>query len=312
MRPGASAGSRSTATAVASLVGATLFWAGNYVVGAAAVTTLNPVALVLLRWLVALVPLVVLAHVLERPDWGAALRSWPRLLAPAAVGLVGYNLLLYAALEHISPVNASLVNALNPALISLAAIVVLQERLSAPAWAGTGLALAGVLVVLSRGDLTGLLHQRLGTGELLMVGAICAWTGYTLLGRTSTAVPPVTGTALQAALAVLLLAPLAAATGQFTWPTTSRAGLALIYIGVFPSVLSYLLWNRALRQIPPGRAGVFLNLITVFTVAIAFLRGQPPTPAQAIGGLLVLAGVVLTQERVLRANRNARRKASKA
>ena len=312
VRLGALAGSRSTAAAVASLVGATLFWAGNYVVGAAAVASLNPFALVLLRWLVALVPLVVLAQVLERPDWGAALRSWPRLLAPAAVGLVGYNLLLYAALEHTSSVNASLVNAFNPALISLAAIVVLRERLSALAWAGTGLALAGVLVVLSRGDLTDLLHRGLGTGELLMVGAICAWTGYTLLGRTFTAVPPVTGTALQAALAVLLLAPLTVATGQLSLPTTSQARLALIYIGVFPSVLSYLLWNRALRQIPPGRAGVFLNLITVFTVAIALLRGQPPTSAQALGGLLVLAGVVLTQERALRASRNARREVGKA
>ncbi len=139
-----------------------------------------------------------------------------------------------------------------------------------------------------------------------MVGAICAWTGYTLLAKTSTAVPPVTGTALQAALAVLLMAPLTVATGQLTWPSTSHVLGALIYIGVFPSVLSYLLWNRALRHIQPGRAGVFL-----FTVAIALLRGQPPTPAQALGGLLVLAGVALTQERVLRGNRNARRKTSK-
>ena len=287
-------------------MGATLFWAGNYVVGAAAVAVLDPLALVLLRWLIALVPLVVLAQVLERPDWRGALRFWPRLLALAALGLTGYNLLLYAALEHTSPVDASLVNAFNPALISLAALAVLRERLSALAWAGIALALAGVLVVLTRGDVAGLLQRGLGTGELLMVGAISAWTGYTLLGRTLTAVPPVTATALQTTLTVLLLAPLTAATGRLTWPTTSEAGLALIFIGVFPSVLSYLLWNRALRQIPPGRAGVFLNLITVFTVVIGLLRGQPLTPAQGLGGLLVLAGVVLTQERALRGSGTAR------
>lgn len=312
VQPDGSAGSRATTAAVASLVAATLFWGGNYVVGAAAVATVNPLALVLLRWLIALVPLLVLAQVLERPDWGAALRSWPRLLALATVGLTGYNLLLYAALEHTSSVNASLVNAFNPALISLAAVAVLRERLSGLAWSGTVLALGGVLVLLTRGDVTGLLHHGVGTGELLMVGAICAWTGYTLLGRTLGAVPPVTATALQAALTVLVLAPLTVATGQLAWPTTSRAALALIFIGIFPSVLSYLLWNRALRRIPPGRAGVFLNLITVFTVVIGLLRGQALTPAQVLGGLLVLAGVVLTQERALRADGTARPGASTA
>jgi drug/metabolite transporter (DMT)-like permease len=69
-------------------------------------------------------------------------------------------------------------------------------------------------------------------------------------------------------------------------------------------VLSYLLWNRALTVIPAGSAGVFLNLITVFTAAITILAGHPYTAAQVIGGLIVIAGVILTNAPSLRVAQN--------
>jgi len=54
---------------------ATLFWAGNYVVGGLAVSTMSPFDLTYLRWLIAVVPLLVIAHFVERPNWRAVLRA---------------------------------------------------------------------------------------------------------------------------------------------------------------------------------------------------------------------------------------------
>jgi drug/metabolite transporter (DMT)-like permease len=286
--------------AIVSLLAATLFWAGNYVIGAAAVESIDPASLVLLRWLVAVVPLFVIAQVVERPDWRRALRAWPSLLLLAAFGLLGYNLLLYSALQFTDPFNASLINAFNPALISIAAVLFLRERLTPTAVAGILLALAGVLVVISGGDLLSLLDGGFGAGDLLMIGAILAWTAYTVIGRRTKGIPPITSTALQAAITIAALTPVVAVTGGPTLPSSPEAWGALVFIGVFPSVLSYLLWNRALTEIPPARAGVFLNLITVFTALFTILAGHPFTAAQIIGGVIVIAGVVLANEKAFR------------
>lgn len=147
---------RGLIVAVVSLLGATLFWAGNYVIGAGAVVSIDPLSLVLLRWGIAVVPLLVIAQVVERPQWGQVLRAWPWLVALSAFGLAGYNLLLYGALQFTDAFNASLINAFNPALITLAAAVFLREKLTSQAIGGVLVALAGVLVVLSKGDLAAL------------------------------------------------------------------------------------------------------------------------------------------------------------
>lgn len=286
--------------AVLSLLGATLFWAGNYVVGADALQSIDPLSLVLFRWVIAVVPLLVIAQFVERPNWRSVLAAWPWLTALGVLGLLGYNLLLYFALGHTTAFNASLINAFNPALITLGAAVFLRQRLTPLAVAGILTALAGVLIVLSGGDVNRLLGAGFGAGEVLMVGAIFVWTAYTIIGRLAPEVPPVTATAVQAAVAVALLAPVSFATGGPSLPATGPGAASLLFIAIFPSVLSYLLWNRALTVLPAGGAGVFLNLITVFTAILTILAGQAYTPAQMIGGATVIAGVIITNAPSLR------------
>lgn len=296
----ATAQARRQVIAVLSLLGATLFWAGNYVIGASAVQSIDPLSLVLLRWAIAAVPLLVTAQLVERPNWRAVLAAWPWLTALGVLGLLGYNLLLYFALEHTTAFNPSLINAFNPALITLGAAVFLRQRLTPLAVAGILTALAGVLIVISGGELGRLLGSGFGAGEVLMVGAIFVWTAYTITGRLAPKVPPITATAVQALMAVALLAPVSLATGGPHLPATGTGIASLLFIAVFPSVLSYLLWNRALTVLPAGGAGVFLNLITVFTAILTILTGHAYAPAQMIGGVTVIAGVIITNARSLR------------
>ncbi len=286
--------------ATLSLLAATLFWAGNYVVGSAAVAALDPLSLVFLRWALAAIPLVIVAYLVERPDWRALLGAWPWLLAQSVTGLLAYTLLLYSALQYTDAFNASLINAFNPALISIAAVIFLHERLGRAGVAGILLALVGVLVILSRGSLESLLGGGFGLGDILMVSAIVVWTAYTILGRRGPRLPAISSTAAQSVLAALLLAPVVLLTGGPRMPATPEIWWALGFIVLFPSVLSYLLWNRALTVIPPARAGVFLNLITVFTAVLTLLAGHPFTASQVIGGAVVLGGVALANAKAFR------------
>jgi drug/metabolite transporter (DMT)-like permease len=84
-----------------------------------------------------------------------------------------------------------------------------------------------------------------------------------------------------------------------TLPSGGPTIAATLYIAIFPSVLSYLLWNRALIVVPAAGAGVFLNLITVFTAILTIALGQPWTGAQLLGGAIVIGGVVVTNWRAV-------------
>ncbi len=274
------------------LVLATLFWSGNFVVGQAAVASMTPLELTFWRWTLAAVPLLVLAQIIEKPDWPAVLRRWPALLLLSVLGMSGYTLLLYGALGYTSAMNASLITAANPALIVVLAIVLLGERTTGLGWLGICLGLLGVLLVLTRGEPGRILSLSINTGELLMIGAIVVWGLYTIIARRL-GVPPVAATAVQVVIAAVTLSPFALALGvQF--PDTPAEGWSLAYITVFPSLGSYLFWNLALKNTPPGAAGNYLNLIVVFTAIITVLLGTPLTLVQVLGGLLVIAGVLLT------------------
>lgn len=285
-------GRAATAGPALALVLATLFWAGNYVVGAFAVETVSPLALTFLRWSIAAVPLLVVAQLVEKPDWRAVLRQWPLHLALSASGMIAYTLLLYGALRHTSAIDASLINAANPAVIALCALALFRERTGPRAAGGILLGLLGVLVVLTEGDLAAVLGLRVNLGNALMLGAILVWSLYTIFGRRLVGSPPIASTAVQAVAAVAVLAPAALRYGV-EWPQEPGAAASLLFIAVFPSVGSYLLWNTALRRVPAGRAGVYLNLITVFTVLLSLALGDSLSPVQAGGGALVFCGIAL-------------------
>ena len=274
------------------LVLATLFWSGNFVVGQAAVASMTPMDLTFWRWTLAALPLLALAHFVEKPDWGAVLRRWPVLLLLSVLGMSGYTLLLYGALGYTSAMNASLITAANPALIVVMAIVLLGEKTTRLGWLGIGLGLLGVLLVLTRGELQRVFSLSINTGELMMIGAIVVWGSYTIIARRLD-IPAIAATAVQVVIATVTLAPFALAL-HVRFPETPAEGWSLAYIAVFPSLGAYLFWNLALKTTPPGTAGNYLNLMVVFTAIITVALGTPLTLVQVVGGLMVVAGVLLT------------------
>ena len=274
------------------LVLATLFWSGNFVVGQAAVASMTPLDLTFWRWTLAAVPLLLLAHFIEKPDWRSVLRRWPVLLLLSVLGMSGYTLLLYGALGYTTAMNASLITAANPALIVVMAIVVLGERTTRLGWLGICLGLLGVLLVLTRGEVQRVFSLSINMGEVMMIGAIVVWGCYTIIARRLD-IPPIAATAVQVLIATVTLAPFALVM-KVQFPDTPAEGWSLAYIAVFPSLGAYLFWNLALKTTPPGTAGNYLNLIVVFTAVITVALGTPLSLVQIAGGLLVIVGVLLT------------------
>lgn len=276
-----------------ALVIATVFWSGNYLLGKVAVASMSPFSVVFLRWALALPLLLLFAHVIEHPDWRGILKHWRFLALQGTLGLFAYNFLLYEALQTSSPFGASLINAANPALIALAASVLLHEHIGWRGTIGIVFALVGVLVVLTHGNLLALFANSFGTGDLLMLGVIVVWTAYTMCARKGPSLPPITQVAAQAGIMVCAMAIMAPSIGV-TAPHSVQAWGSLAFIAIFPSCGSYILWNHALTIVDSARAGVFLNLITVFTVLGSLIIGTTITLPQIVGGIIIMFGVVLT------------------
>jgi drug/metabolite transporter (DMT)-like permease len=253
---------------------------------------ISPISLTFFRWAFAVLPLIALAWLVERPNWRAAWREWKLHLLQSVLGLTGYTLLLYAALGLTGAVNASVISAINPATIALGAAIFLHERLNRVQSLGIAVAFVGVSVVLTGGDLGQLIEQGFGVGDLLVIGSVIAWTVYSLISRRLET-PPITATSVQAVFAVVTMLPLIAFTGV-SLPSTTGGALGLAYIVVFPSMAGYALWNIGASRVGPARAGIFLNLLPVFTVLIALAFGATLEVPALVGGAVVIVGVWLT------------------
>jgi drug/metabolite transporter (DMT)-like permease len=230
-------------------------------------------------------------------------RRWPRLSprewgTVALVGIAGhaaFHLCLVGALALTTPAHAALFVNLSPLFATLLAAVTLGERLGIRQLGGVLLALAGLGVIVGRGDLTG------GTllGDLLSVGCALAWTVYSVAAKPLLAVhPPLQITALALILgtpplllvggASLLTVPWLSL-GPGTW-------LLLAYLSVGTIIVAYVLWYWALARASAARVLAYSYLTPVVAAAISVAMGQDtPSVALAVGAVAVVAGVALTQ-----------------
>jgi drug/metabolite transporter (DMT)-like permease len=276
------------------LVLCNLFWAGNYVFGKYAIEEMSPLWITFSRWLLALFLLFPAAFLLERPDWKQLWKAWLPLAGMGILGVIAYNLLLYSALAYTSPTNAALVSALNPAVIVLFSYFLLRERISGLQGTGIAVSLFGVLIILTSGNLQQLFSASYNPGDLLMIAAVLAWTFYSIIGKRLTGVPPITATAVSTLIATVIMAPFAFVEGIQFDRIGPLAVTAIVYMTLFPSLGSFVFWNMSVRAIGASRAGIFLNLIPVFTALISVILGESISAVQIFGGLLVFAGVYLT------------------
>ena len=274
-----------------------LFWAGNAVIGRALHTLIPPVALGFLRWAIALVIVLWLSRRAWRATWRGLRGHWRLVFALGASGVAAYNTLLYSALQTTTATNGLLINAVTPVFIVIAEGILFGVRLSLRQWAGLAAALAGIVVIVTRGSVTALATQAPLPGDLLLLLAAAAWTIYTLLlRRLPRDLDSIALLAATIGAGMLLLLPFYLwehATGaRPQWTAAALGGLA--YIGVFPSVLAYLFYNKAVAAVGGHRAAMFLYLIPVFGLglAIVFLHERLAL-FHAIGVAAIITGIVM-------------------
>ena len=289
-----------------------LLWAGNAVVGRLLVGQVPSQSLNALRWgLAALLLLPAGWRALATPGARAAL--WQRrgpLLRLGLLGVTAYNALQYLALTTTTPLNATLIAASGPVWMLLLGFLLHGERPLRREWLGCVLSLAGVLVVVSRGDLHQLLRVHLVRGDALMLLAVVCWSLYSwTLARPAASMRapqrPDWNWAEFLLVQVLFggfFAALAAQAEQWIAPQpivwSTGVVAALLYVAIGPSILAYWCWGIGVAGAGPAVAGFFNNLTPLFAAALSVLMlGEVPQAHHGLAFALVLAGIAVSSKR---------------
>jgi len=277
-----------------------LMWGGNAIAGRLAIGQVSPMLLTCMRWIIVVAilgPLVGQQVVAEWPKIGS---RWLYTILMGSAGFTAFNALFYAAAYHTSAVNLTIFQGAIPVLVLIGTILFFGARVVPLQILGMVVTILGVVLVSVKADWEVLRTLALNIGDVWMLIACVLYASYTLGLRRR---PPVSGlvffTAL-AGVAFLTSLPLLAleiAQGAVKWPTF-QGGLILLYVGLFPSLISQIFFIRGVELIGPARAGLFVNLVPVFGALLAvLLLGEPFAFYHAIGLFLVLGGIWLSERR---------------
>ncbi len=282
-----------------------LFWSLNWVVGKAIVPqagapgAVSPLTLTFIRWVIAVAAMMPFAWPLIRAHWPVVVAHWKSIAWIGFWGTGLHNAFAYVGLQYTTATNGVILNSAIPVLIILTGWIVYRDTITRGQAVGVAVSLAGVMAVLTGGDPAVLARLSLNRGDLIVLAGMVFWAVYTVLLRTRPAVLP--GLALLACCGVVgvaLLAPLCAAElvflgGRVEFTPASVA--AMLYVGIFPSFIGYVFWNRAVAQVGSNVAGIFIHLMPAFGSLLAWLFLDERFEAFHLAGIaLILAGVWLT------------------
>ncbi len=277
-----------------------IFWAGNAVASRFAVGELSPFMLTALRWVVVSGLIVAIAGNEMRAAWPMLKARLPYVFAMGAIGFTIFNATFYVAAHYTTALNIGIIQGAMPVFMLIGAFLTYRTRIAALQALGVFVTLVGVVVVAVGGDVSRLLGLVFNHGDVLMLVATTFYSGYAVFLREKPQIPGLAffgALALSALIASLPLVAYEAATGTLQWPTPK--GWAIVaYVSLFPSFLAQLLFIRGVELIGPGRAGVFINLVPVFTALLAVALLREPIEFYHFMALgLVLGGIWLAERK---------------
>ncbi|WP_131670521.1 DMT family transporter [Pseudomonas parakoreensis] len=283
-----------------TLAAVTMMWGGTFVAGRFLAGSLSPLFAASLRFLLASVALLGFVGVARIPLARPTPRQWLQLTLLGFFGIFFYNLCFFYGLQYINASRASLIVALNPAVIGLASWLLFKERLGRVKVAGIALCIGGAsLVIVSRNPQLLAVTPNAWIGDLLILGCVAGWGIYSLCSRElNQALGPLQTVTFSVLIGCVMLLVLATLRGEMSAAALLNLDtpqwLSLIYLGVFGSALAYIGYYDGIRKIGATRSGVFIALNPLTAVLLgALLLGERLTLTLCLGGALVLAGIYL-------------------
>ncbi len=277
---------------------AILFWSFNVIIARYLADSLSPVQTAFGRWFFALIFILPFTWKRLYQERKILLKHWKVILASSVTGISVMNTLIYQAGETASAVNMSLIGTIGPIFLVIFSHIFLHTHISGKQIIGFICSLSGVLIIISKGEISNIIGFKLVSGDFWMLGMTVFFGIYGVIQIFAPKeIPQVTYLSISILIGTLILLPF------FIWSMINKppeqvsweAISILAYMGLLPSLLSFLCWDIALKRLGGLKTSLLYYLMPVFsTIEAFFLLQESISKAQIIGGIIVLGGVFIT------------------
>ena len=284
---------QSSALSYLSILGALIIWSSSFVAIKIAYETFPPITLGAVRFVVATLILGALTLLpknrvkLEKKDVGTVALS-------GLMGITLYAVLQNIAMQWTSASSATLIIASYPAITLLLESLIYKVKMNVFKIIGILIAIVGVVILSYVKADTRQQGELLGVVLLLVAGI--AWAFYNFLTKkVVNRYPSISLLFYQTLFGAIFMAPLALfERGDWAAPTALTFSM-MLFLGLFCSVLAFLLYNNGLKKLPASSVTSMLNLVPIFGVFFSWvLLGEQVSLRKVIGGVVIIAGVMIS------------------
>jgi len=278
-----------------------LFWGGAFGATKHILSELSPLTTSTLRFMIAGLLMFIWSGWRGELAWLPIKQNFFSLLALGATGVFSYNYFFATGLQYTSAITAALIIVINPVFTTCIASFFMGEAWNWRTLLGVIISLVGVSLVVSKGDLSVLMHISMGLGEVYLFGAVASWVLYTLIVKKVTRTM---GTGLMTAVstmmgAIMLLIISVIKEDQWghVMQISKQSMMEMLYLSVCATVVAYLLFNWGIGRIGATKAAAYINLMPINALWIAvFLYGETISVYHLMGMSLTILGVFITTQ----------------
>lgn len=276
---------------IALLMATAIMWASAFIAIKIAVPEVGPLWLATIRVVIGAIILAPYA-IYKGIIWPNSARLWVLVIAMAVLNVVIPFFLISWAELTIDAGVTSLLMGIGPFLALVGShIFTDDDKINGRKALGVALGFFGVLIIVGWDALNQLGGRHLLAQLAAMAGCFCYVTAGIIIRRID--IPPTRLAFLALAIGTSILIPIASLVdGQPNWAMNSNAALALIYLGVFPTGIAYILRFYLIHKVGYTTFSMSVNMIPVFGILLGFLiLGEPLRPEVLIALVFVLAGL---------------------
>ena len=284
------------------LIFATLFWSGNFIVGkAASLFEIPPFTLNFYRWTFAwliLAPFTLKEIYKKRKH---ILSNIKLILILGITSITIFNSIVYYSLNFTQVISGVLMISTIPVMIIVFCWLLKIEKTNIYQILGVIFSLLGVVIIITKADLSILLNLNFNKGDLWMVVAMFSWALYSaLLRKKKLEISQLSllQTIISAGLVFLLPAYMIELSLGYKANINLPFILTLSYVVLFPGLASFILWIKGISIIGSNRSGIFLHLIPIFSTIMAIIIFKEKFMIyHLIGAILIITGIILSSKK---------------
>lgn len=272
------------------LLAVTVIWGGGFVASDIALETLTPFQIMTIRFLIAAVIMTLLGAKQIRTISKEEVRCGVRLGA----ALFGGFALQIIGLQYTTPSKNAFLTATNVVFVPFIALVIYRKKIEARSLIGAVMAIVGAGVLSLQRDFS------IGIGDgLTLLCAVCFALQIFLTGEYVGRIRPTVLNFLQMTTACVLSVIGLVCTGGFVFHASLRSILAVLYLGVVSTTVTYLLQTVSQKYVDETKSAIILSMEAVFgTIFSVLLLHENVTVRMLMGSVLIFAAVLVSEVRL--------------